>query len=146
MTRIDFHTKVADPLAYTCRLVRTASRGGWTVVIQCDGEEQLAKLDNLLWTFSDQEFLPHVRAADPLAEHTPIILTSQAQDTVPQHRQLVTLTSGIPVHFARYERLVEIVAADPAALAAGRERFAHYKQRGYPLTHHDRSSNEQSVS
>ncbi len=146
MTRIDFHTKVPEPVAYACRLVRLAANEGWRTVVACRDEAELAQLDAALWTFSEQDFLPHVRAGDPLAGETPVILTVREDEALPHHQLLINLAPVMPPHFARFERLLEVVSTDADALAAGRERYAHYKQRGYPLKHYDRSANEQSVA
>lgn len=139
MTRIDFHTRVPDTLLYTCRLVRKAANDGWQVVILCRDDTELQRLDESLWTFSEQDFLPHVRADDPLAARTPVVLTTSHEQPLPHHRLLVNLTPSSPPHFARFERMVEVVSADPAEVDAGRQRYAFYRQRGYPLEHYDRS-------
>jgi DNA polymerase-3 subunit chi len=40
-----------------------------------------------------------------------------------------------PAHFARFERMFEVISADETDKLAGRERYRFYQQRGYPLTH-----------
>ena len=58
--RLEFHTDIADPLGYCCRLLRKAYRRGVQVVVR--GEpERLGRLDTLLWTFEQLEFIPHAR-------------------------------------------------------------------------------------
>jgi DNA polymerase-3 subunit chi len=49
---------------------------------------------------------------------------------------LINLSDQTPDYFARFERLIEVVSADAADAEAGRDRYRHYKQRGYPVTHH----------
>ncbi len=135
MTRIDFHSKVPDKISYTCRLVRKACAADMKVVVFSDDHGQLAALDDALWTFSEQDFLPHVHAADELAAMTPVVLTHDAGDELPHHQVLINLSRETPTHFARFERLFEIVSTDEDDLLAGRERYRQYQQRGYPLTH-----------
>lgn len=146
MTQIDFHTNVPDKLLYTCRLIRKALNDGWQVVVFCGDDGELGKLDQVLWTFSEQDFLPHVRAEDPLAATTPVVLTSSDEAALPHHRLLVNLATVSPAHFARFERLIEVVSTDEHEVALGRERYAYYRQRGYPLKHYSRSANEQPVT
>lgn len=136
MTRIDFHSNVPDKLAYACRLVRKARAGDFKVVILTADQQSLGALDESLWTFSGLDFLPHVTAGDPLAGSTPIILTDSDQAELPHHQILINLSATTPANFARFERMFEIVASDDADKAAGRERYRHYQQRGYPLTHY----------
>ena len=135
MTRVDFHSKVPDKLLYACRLVRKARAADMNVVVYLQNREQLRALDDALWTFSEQDFLPHVIAGDELASQTPVILSDNAADTLPHHQILINLSQQTPEHFARFERLFEVVSTDEDDLIAGRERYKQYQQRGYPLTH-----------
>ncbi len=135
MTRVDFHSKVPDKIAYACRLVRKARTADMNVVVFTDDRAQLAALDDALWTFSEQDFLPHVNADDELAGVTPVILTHDAEQALPHHQVLINLSRETPAHFARFERMFEIVSSDEDDLLAGRERYRQYQQRGYPLTH-----------
>jgi DNA polymerase-3 subunit chi len=135
MTRVDFHSKVPDKLLYACRLVRKACAADMRVVVFTQDRTQLDALDEALWTFSEQDFLPHVMAGDALAAQTPVILTDDAEAALPHHQILINLSGETPPHFARFERLFEVISTDEDDLAAGRERYRQYQQRGYPLTH-----------
>ncbi len=135
MTRVDFHSKVPDNLLYACRLVRKARAADMRVVVFAQDRTQLDALDEALWTFSEQDFLPHVVAGDELAAQTPVILTDDPQAELPHHQILINLSGETPAHFARFERLFEVISMDEDDLAAGRERYRQYQQRGYPLTH-----------
>ncbi|MFC7514718.1 DNA polymerase III subunit chi [Herbaspirillum sp. GCM10030257] len=135
MTRIDFHSNVPDKLLYACRLVRKARTANCNIVLRVDDRSLLSKLDEALWTFSALDFLPHVTAGDPLAVSTPIVLTDSDEAELPHHQVLINLSSGTPIHFARFERMFEIISSDDIDKAAGRDRYRFYQQRGYPLTH-----------
>ena len=135
MTRVDFHSKVPDKIAYACRLVRKARAADLKVVVFAADRAQMAAFDEALWTFSEQDFLPHVPAGDELAAVTPVILTHDAAQALPHHQVLVNLSRETPAHFARFERMFEIVSTDDDDLLAGRARYRQYQQRGYPLTH-----------
>jgi DNA polymerase-3 subunit chi len=135
MTRIDFHSNVPDKIAYACRLVRKARAANCQIVMFTDDRRQLAALDEALWTFSDLDFVPHVMADNTLAAQTPVILSASDTADLPHHQILVNLSTAAPAHFARFERLFEIVSSEDADKSAGRERYRFYQQRGYPLTH-----------
>lgn len=135
MTRIDFHTDLPDKIGYCCRLARKAHGGGARLVVLAADRSQLLALDQMLWTFSDRDFIPHVMLADPLAAATPIVLSDRGDAEFPHHEVLVNLSHETPAHFARFERLIELVGVDEPDRAAGRERYRYYKQRGYPLEH-----------
>ncbi|ASU39924.1 DNA polymerase III subunit chi [Herbaspirillum sp. meg3] len=135
MTRIDFHSNVPNKLAYACRLVRKARAAQCKIVLLGKDRNELAQLDQLLWSFSEQDFLPHVHANDPLAAQTPVILTDSEAVDLPHHHVLINLSGTTPEHFARFERMFEIISSDEADKATGRDRYRFYKERGYPLSH-----------
>lgn len=134
MTRIDFHTHVADRLSYVCRLTRKVYGAGKAVLVLGESTE-LAALDTALWTFSALEFIPHCMANDPLASVTPVVLTDDLA-RAPHHAVLVNLRAHVPANFARFERLLEVVGDASEALDAGRERYRFYRDRGYQLSSH----------
>jgi DNA polymerase III subunit chi len=135
MTRIDFHSNAASPLDYVCRLVKKAYFSGHKLVLTSDDANQIDLLDEALWN-QPQDFLPHCKLDDALASDTPIILAGSAQE-LPHYDVMINLGSQLPALFSRCERLIEVVAQDGPAVAAGRVRWAFYKDRGYALTHHD---------
>lgn len=135
MTRIDFHSNVPDKIAYACRLVRKARAANCQVVVLGNDRNDLVALDDALWTFSDLDFVPHVMAGDALAARTPVVLTHSDTADLPHHQILINVSAATPSHFARFERMFEIISADDADRSAGRERYRFYQQRGYALTH-----------
>lgn len=137
MTRIDFHSNVANKIHYACRLVRKARAQSEPppLVLLLENQQQLTELDNLLWTFSDTSFIAHVPANHALAGQTPVLLTDSDQVALPHHRILINLARHTPSQFAHFERLIEIVGLPQAEVAAGRMRYTFYKQNGHALNH-----------
>jgi DNA polymerase-3 subunit chi len=136
MTRIDFHSNATHPLEYVCRLVKKAYFSGHKLVLTSDDASQIDLLDEALWSQHPQDFLPHCKLDDAFAPVTPIILAGEAKE-LPHYDVMINLGSQLPALFSRCERLIEVVAQDSQAVAAGRLRWAFYKDRGYALTHHD---------
>ena len=89
MTRIDFHSNVPDKINYACRLARKARNANFQIVILAQDRAQLMQLDELLWTFSEQDFLPHVMLDDALAAQTPILLTADREMESPHTLSLI---------------------------------------------------------
>ena len=136
MTRVDFHLNVADKIDYACRLIRKIRNAGQRAVVFSEDEARLRKFDAALWSFSPLEFIPHLPDSDPLAARTPVLLTTRVAE-LPHHEVLVNLGASLPPYFTRFERLVELVGAEPEDLAQARQRFRYYKDRGYPLVTHE---------
>lgn len=137
MTEIAFHFNAPDKLAYACRLLRKAVAGGAQVVVTGD-EAQLRRLDQLLWTFSPVDFVPHCLADAPAAvlRATPVVLAVDVQQA-PHHRVLLNLSDEVPRGFERFERLIEVVTGDDDDRAGARERWRHYATRGFVIVRHD---------
>ena len=134
MTRIDFHTNVGDALQYACRLVRKAYLADQQVVVLAE-PARLRTFDELLWTFSPLEVVPHCMADSALAAQTPIVLAADLE-RAPHHRVLLNLGAAVPQQFARFERLLEVIGNAPEELASGRERYRFYRDRGYTLNNY----------
>ena len=52
---------------------------GWRALVKLP-EDKLPVLDDLLWTFRDDSFLPHGRDDEPMADWQPILLSHSIQD------------------------------------------------------------------
>lgn len=138
MTEVEFHTGVADPLGFACRLLRKAVRQGVRVQVTAPAET-LAALDRALWVFEERDFVPHVRmpgASTAVARRTPIWLATALQLAADAPAVLVNLGADAPAEGAALARLIEIVSADPDEAARGRERWRHYKVQGLAIRHH----------
>lgn len=136
MTRIDFHTNIADKVSYACRLARKAYGARGKLVLLVDDAAQAGALNDALWTIGETDFLPHAMASDVLAAQSPIIITVDGDAAeLPHYDMLVNLTRATPAQFDRFQRVFEIISTDADDAAAGRKRYAAYKNDAYPLTH-----------
>lgn len=135
MTSIDFYTHCNDRYDVAARLVAKAFAAHGSVRVLTSDEAATAEFDRRLWTTPATGFLPHCRLSGALASETPILV-----DHVLDHHGaadvLINLHSSSPPFFSRFQRLVEIVSADEADVAAGRERWKFYKARGYEMRQH----------
>jgi DNA polymerase III subunit chi len=137
-TEVAFHTGMADKLDHACRLLRKAYRQGARVVVTGDAL-QLGRLDQALWTFEPQEFVPHARlragqAAARALARTPIWFVDAGAE--PPHREvLVNLGPDMAPGSERYARVIELVAADADDRAAGQQRWRAHKAMGHNVVH-----------
>lgn len=140
MTRVDFYSlkeqSGGDRFLLACRLVARIHGGGHRIYIQMSDREQAHHLDRLLWTFRQQSFLPHGLAGGSDRKLTPILI---GYDDGPgeESQVLINLSLEVPPFFESFERLCEVVDENPGVKDAGRQRYAYYRDRGYPLHHHE---------
>lgn len=108
---------------------------GWNVVVQTQTEERMKALDDALWTFSDESFLPHGTARDGAVETQPVLLTTSDENpNGAQVRVIVEGADGPPLD--GYERaLVLFDGADGEALDHERGRWKTLKAAGHAVTY-----------
>ena len=137
MTDIEFHVNVPDKLYYSCRLLRKAYRTGAHAVVMAT-PELLLQLDKMLWSHSSTEFLPHCRSDSAVATvaSTPILFAEQL-DVYPPGSVLINLGLQVPGGFERFERFIEVASGSDDDRLAARERWRHYRDRGYALKRHE---------
>jgi DNA polymerase III subunit chi len=139
VTRIDFYTLTEDSpgdrLLLTCRLVQRAHGEGLRVYIETPDDQTARTLDQLLWTFREDSFLPHGLVGETDAEITPILI-GRGPGPSESAQVLVNLGFEVPVAMGGYDRLLEPIDHDPEVRTAGRRRYARYKALGYAPLHH----------
>ena len=136
MTTVEFHFNASDRLQAVCRLTAQALTQGERVLIYAPEPELASRLDRLMWTWPATGFVPHCGVDDALAPETPVLI-ARADDAPADVSVLVNLAAECPPHFARFERLVEVIGTDEAEREAGRSRYREYKARGYAIKNHD---------
>jgi DNA polymerase-3 subunit chi len=132
MVRIEFYVLSTalpgDRLRAACQLAMKAWRAGLPVFVRGSDAQQCAELDELLWRFKAESFVPHnLYKDDPQA---PVAI---GLDEEPASAQgvLINLGSTLSPQVERFSRVIEIVNQEPDLLAACRENFRSYRQRGY---------------
>lgn len=137
MTSIDFYIQVDDKHDFARKLCAKALASRARLLIWLPDHAACQKLSRLLWSVPATGFVPHCISSDPLAARTPIVLDS-TNGPHPHDEVLVNLRSEVPPFFSRFQRMIEIVsAADEDDKREARDRFRHYRDRGYELRTHD---------
>jgi DNA polymerase-3 subunit chi len=142
VTRIDFYilnrpTTDACQI-YACRLAEKAVGQNTDVLINVPSAADAARLDELLWTFSQGSFLPHRLLTDTAREDQGERVLIGC-GTVPEAGPwdlLINLTDELPEFFSQFQRVAELIGITEDSKAAGRERFRYYRDRGYDLHTH----------
>ena len=61
-------------------LVEKTLERGWRALIRAESADRAEALDNLLWTYSEQTFLPHAQLGDGNARRQPVLITVEEQN------------------------------------------------------------------
>jgi DNA polymerase-3 subunit chi len=136
MTRIDFYQLAPQQHnqdRVVCQLCQKAYEGNHYTLLLTQSAEQTAHLDRQLWTYSDDSFVPH-DSEESADFKTPILIQDQPEPKG-DRQLLINLSNSIPGYFAQFERIIELVTEHNKQQA--REHYSFYKERGYPLNHHN---------
>ncbi len=142
MARADFYLIAkprfrAEPLRLVCELARRAYESGQPTLVLVRDAEQAEELDDLMWSFDADAYLPHQIAGMAEIEDdavTPILIVPPEIDA--PTRALVINLRDAPVT-GDFARVLEVVPADANAREPLRARWRAYQQRGLELAKHD---------
>ncbi len=116
-------------------LVEKTLARGWRAVIQVGNDERLAALDQLLWTYSDESFLPHGTVKSGSSADQPVYLT--VGDETPNAAGVRFLVDGATTStFTGVERLVYLFdGRDQDAVMSAREQWKAAKAAACAVTY-----------
>ena len=134
MTRIDFYQLNPERTSYdhvVCQLCQKAYENRQLTLLLTQNQQQSEHLDNRLWTYSDDSFLPHDR--EQTGDLVTPILIHDNPDPGGERQLLINLSASVPSSFAQFERVIDLVTEENKTQA--RAHYSYYKERGYPLKH-----------
>jgi DNA polymerase-3 subunit chi len=124
-----------QPLLLVCELAKRGFAANLPILVLARDAAQAEAIDDLLWSFDPDEYLPHqIAGMDEGDDETPILIATPEMD-VPARSMLINLRDAAPS--GSFERVLEVVPADPSARGPLRERWKHYQALGFDVTKHD---------
>jgi DNA polymerase III subunit chi len=124
-----------QPLLLACELARKASDAGLPMLVLCASAAQAEQLDDLLWSFDADAYVPHQIVGTDEDEDEASVLIAAPEHDVPLRPLVLNLRdAAVPEGF---ERVLEVVPADDSARGPLRERWSQYKARGLEVNKHD---------
>lgn len=134
MTDISFYHLLTTPLeAALPRLMEKTLASGMHAVVKVSSEQQMDKLNDILWTYRPDSFLPHGAMNDPYPEQQPVYLT--LRDENPNGAQLLVIADGSTVADpSAYTKILDMFDGhDETAVTAARARWKTYKESSHAL-------------
>lgn len=137
MTEVLFYHLERQPLERVLPTLLEKSRErGWRAVIRTVSAERVTALDEHLWTYSDESFLPHAIASEAGPGDEPIVITTEAVDL--NAPQIAFLVDGVdlPDDVTAYQRVVLLFDGnDASALEQARAAWKTVRDRGLDGTY-----------
>lgn len=137
--RIDFYLLKDEaeearwPLA--CRLLEKAYHLKHTVFVLCGSQNDAHLIDEMLWTFKEDSFIPHHLQGEGPEPPPPIQIGLSEPKGF--NDILLNVSPTIPTFYNRFRRVIEIVPNLESAKEISRQHYREYKAKGCTLhTHH----------
>lgn len=116
------------PLEVVCRLAHKAFQSDQIALVLCADADQATLLDDLMWSFSADSFLPHQIAGQDDDELSPILLVPPGHRTTLRPLVFNLRDQAVP---DGPERVIELIPDAEAARVAARARWRDYLGRGH---------------
>ena len=124
-----------DPLLLVCELAKRGYAANLSILVLARDAAQAEAIDDLMWSFDPDEYLPHqIAGMDEGDDDTPILISTPDMD-IPARPLLINLRDAAPA--GNFDRVLEVVPADPSARGPLRERWKHYQALGFEVNKHD---------
>lgn len=138
--RVDFYLLAnSDKQALwllACRLLEKAYLRGHRVFVYCNSQQEAESLDELLWTFKDNSFIPHnLQGEGP--EPPPPIQIGYRDEPRGYNDVLFNLATEVPIFYPRFRRVIEIVTNDESAKEVSRAHYREYRAKHCELQTHE---------
>jgi DNA polymerase-3 subunit chi len=140
MPKIDFYiiqeSGPKNRFDFTCRLIEKAYKNRHRIYIHTENQADAHTLDELLWTYRDDSFLPHNLVGEGPEPSPPIQIGYQLK---PQSQRdiLINLSHLVPEFYQQFARVIEVVSHDEAIQVISREHYRTYRSNGFDITTHN---------
>tara|TARA_B100001989_G_scaffold251197_1_gene229866 strand:+ start:857 stop:1306 length:450 start_codon:yes stop_codon:yes gene_type:complete len=116
-------------------LLSKALSRGHKIIVKCANDKGKEKLNEFLWTYNPDSFLPHGSAKDGHAEQQPIWLT--AEDDNPNGADVLILSQGaLSEKLGDFTLCCEMLDGhNDVAVQDARKRWKTYKDQGFDVTY-----------
>lgn len=140
LIRVDFYllTTNQSQAAWfvACRLLEKAYHRGHRVFVYCDNQKDVEYLDELLWTYKDDSFIPHNIQGDG-PEPPPPVQLGCGSEPRGFNDILLNMATTIPTYYSRFKRIMEIVAASDEAKEVSRNHYREYRAKQCQMHTHN---------
>jgi DNA polymerase-3 subunit chi len=112
-----------------------AIENGHRILVKTRDESEAERLNEILWTFRPDVFLPHGTKKDPHPEMQPVYLTSSNDN--PNAADMLILTQGTESDsIGKFKLCCELLdGRDGEQIDLGRAHWKQYKDEGHTLTY-----------
>ena len=136
MTKIRFYHLEQKTLGQALpEMLGKALSIGHKIIVKTADAKQVQHINDHLWSFVADSFIPHGTEKEGHAAEQPIWITDN--DNNPNEADVLILTDGaISDDIEKYELCCEMLdGRNPEAVSAARARWKEYKEKGFEISY-----------
>lgn len=132
-------TEALSQQQIACQLAARGYRKGQKIYLHCADQRQAEALDEALWSFEPDSFIPHNLQGEGPRGGAPVVIGWGPGKTELRTNRpiLINLAPEVPEFAVHFAQIFDFVPADEQAKAQARRRFAAYRQLGVTPTTQD---------
>lgn len=119
---------------YACVKAAECYRQNQRVFIFTENQERAHEIDELLWAFDADSFVPHNLVGEGPKQGAAVEIGWQS----PRGRRpvLINLTSTMPAFAGQFAQIIDFVPSQEDEKQQARLRYRSYQQQGFVVNHH----------
>ncbi|QBG35562.1 DNA polymerase III subunit chi [Litorilituus sediminis] len=122
-------TNMSSEIQQACIQASYFYRQGHKVFIFCQDKDHAENVDEVLWAFDTDSFVPHNLAGEGPKQGSPVEISYQAPTS--RRSVLINLSKDMPNFANRFNFIVDFVPTDSTLKQQARERFKTCRQWGF---------------
>ncbi|WP_018693407.1 DNA polymerase III subunit chi [Algicola sagamiensis] len=116
---------------FACQQIAALYRQGKRIQVWTSSQEDACLVDEILWTFESDSFIPHNLENEGPRYGAPVEIAWT--QTKSKREILVNLAENAPAFASNYKQIIDFVPTQEALKQLARERFKHYRGLGYTM-------------
>lgn len=125
-------------LSFLARLIEKATTLGHNIYIHTNDLQQATEIDDYLWTYKIESFLPHeLNSTNTKKELTAPVTIGFTEECSGHNDLLINLASELPSFYKQFDRIAEIVIQNDKILEELRNHYRQIKSEDIEALIHD---------
>ena len=116
-----------------CQLTYDYYKNNQLIYIHCQNKQQAFAVDEMLWQFEPDSFVPHNLKGEGPAFGAPVEIGFDQSGPNKNRQVLINLADQCPSFAVNFGHIIDFVASDDAMKAIARERYKQYRTMGIKL-------------
>lgn len=126
LSEVTTNDTITTSMDLGCRLASTLFREGKRVFMFAENEQDAHLIDEYLWAFEADTFVPHNLAGEGPRHGSPVEISYSPPSN--QRDVMINFASLVPDFFNQFKQIIDFVPTGDKEKQAARARYKYYRQ------------------